>query len=443
MEDMIIQHNMQAENGSGIFKRVNRDKKRDSERLSSGYRINRSADDAAGLAISEKLRTQIRGLSKAGDNIQDGISLLQTADGALSEISNVIHRMRELCVQGANDTNADEDRNAIQQELNHMSQCIDDILEHTEFNTMKILRLGDAYIDYVETVIGTLPPNVTLSSNILQSGALSPPGPGRPPANYAFATIDFSALKTAADVQTLLDTGFYTTCCTCDNKYNIRFVNNSSTPSQNVGRNPVFDVNIQGLTSGADVVNAIVRTVRTNHFTEFMVDPADRGKLIIYDNRPGQQPYPAQDRGVVEPQLIHTDAVINDPGGLQIQVGPNAGQLVPLNLPTLSSAILGVDMLNVGNNMVANRALELADEALDMLNFERSKIGALQNRLEYAYDYAMNAEENQQAAESRIRDADMADEMVAYTTKDILEQVAQSMIAQSNRKPEMVLSLLG
>ena len=93
--------------------------------------------------------------------------------------------------------------------------------------------------------------------------------------------------------------------------------------------------------------------------------------------------------------------------------------------------------------MVANRSLELADEALDMLNFERSKIGALQNRLEYAYDYAMNAEENQQAAESRIRDADMADEMVAYTTKDILEQVAQSMIAQSNRKPEMVLSLLG
>ena len=124
---MVIQHNMQSENGNGIFKRVNRDKRRGTERLSTGYRINRAADDAAGLAISEKLRTQIRGLSKAGDNIQNGISLLQTADGAMREISNVIHRMRELCVQGANDTNAEADRDAIQQELNQMSQCIDDI----------------------------------------------------------------------------------------------------------------------------------------------------------------------------------------------------------------------------------------------------------------------------------------------------------------------------
>jgi len=432
---------MQSENGNGIFKRVNHDKRRAAERLASGYRITHAADDAAGLAISEKLRTQIRGLGKAGDNIQDGISLLQTADGALGEISNVLHRMRELCVQGANDTNAEEDRDAIQQEINHMSKCIDDILEHTEFNTMKILRLGDAYIEYVETVIGTLPSNVTLSGNLLQSGPL-PPLTNQTQANYAFATIDFSALKTAADVQSLIDTGFYTTCCTCDNKYNIRFVNNGSTPSQNVGRNPVFDVNIQGLTSGADVVNAIVRTVSTNHFTEFMVDQTDRSKLVIYDYRPGQMPWPQQNRGILKPELIHTDALFKDPGGLKIQVGPNAGQVVSMDLPTLSSAILGVDMLNVKNNMNANRALELADEALDMLNTERSKIGALQNRLEHAYEYAMNAEENQQAAESRIRDADMADEMVAYSAKDILEQVAQSMIAQSNRKPEMVLALL-
>ena len=134
--------------------------------------------------------------------------------------------------------------------------------------------------------------------------------------------------------------------------------------------------------------------------------------------------------------------MITDPGGLQIQVGPNAGQLVPLELPTLSSAILGVDMLNVNNNMIANHSLEQADEALAMLNLERSRIGALQNRLEYAYNYAMNAEENQQAAESRIRDADMADEMVAFSAKDILAQVAQSMIAQSNNRPETVLALL-
>ena len=253
---MVIQHNMQSENGNGIFKRVNRDKRRGTERLSTGYRINRAADDAAGLAISEKLRTQIRGLSKAGDNIQNGISLLQTADGAMREISNVIHRMRELCVQGANDTNAEADRDAIQQELNQMSQCIDDILEHTEFNTMKILKLGDAYIDYIETVVGKLPPNVKMPDNLLQIGPL----PSFPAGiSYASAVVDFSAITSAADVQALVDTGFYTTCCTCDNKYNIRFVDNGSEPSKNVGRNPVFDVNIHGMTNGADVVKAIVQ----------------------------------------------------------------------------------------------------------------------------------------------------------------------------------------
>lgn len=314
---MVIQHNMQSENGNGIFKRVNRDKRRGTERLSTGYRINRAADDAAGLAISEKLRTQIRGLSKAGDNIQNGISLLQTADGAMREISNVIHRMRELCVQGANDTNAEADRDAIQQELNQMSQCIDDILEHTEFNTMKILKLGDAYIDYIETVVGKLPPNVKMPDNLLQIGPL----PSFPAGiSYASAVVDFSAITSAADVQALVDTGFYTTCCTCDNKYNIRFVDNGSEPSKNVGRNPVFDVNIHGMTNGADVVKAIVQSVKTNHFTRFMADPADGGKLIVYDYRPGQTPNEPLDRGILKPELIRTETVITDPGNMQIQV---------------------------------------------------------------------------------------------------------------------------
>lgn len=438
---MVIQHNIQALNGNRICNRVLRAKNRASEHLASGYRINCSADNASGLAISEKFLSQVRGLGKAEDNIQHGISLLQTADGALGEISNVIHRIRELCVQGADDINVEDDREAIQKEIGHMSQCIDDILEHTEFNTKKILKLGEAYVKYVETVVGTLPPNVTISGNSLQSGAL-PPFTATTSADYAFATIDFSALQTAADVQTLLETGFYTTCCTCDNKYNIRFIDNNSEPSKNVGRNPVFDVNIHGLTNGADVVDAIVKSVTTNHYTEFMVDSTDSRKLCIYDNRPNQQAYPAQNRGILQPELIHTDAVIDDPSGLQIQVGPNARQLVQLDLPTLSSAVLGVDTLSVKSNLAANTSLGRVDIALDTVNRERSKIGALQNRLEHAYEYAMDAEENQQTAESLLRDADIADEMLLYASGDILAQVAQSMIVQANQKPETVLSLL-
>lgn len=317
---MVIQHNMQAQNGSRTFKKVNRQKGRESERLGSGYRINRAADDAAGLSMSEKLRTQIRGLSKAEDNIQNGISLLQTADGALGEVTNVVQRMRELCVQGANDTYVEADREAIQKELNELSDCIDNILEYTEFNTMKILKLGEASINYIETVVGTLPTNVTVSGD-LQPAPLPPMGTTF---NYSFATIDFSSLQSAADVQTLIDTGFHTTCCTCDNKYNIRFTNNQSDPSVNVGRNPVFDVNITGITSGAGVVNAIVNRVNTNHFTKFMADPTNSAKLIVYDYRPGQVPYIPQNRGIVKPELIRTDARIDDPANIQIQAGANA-----------------------------------------------------------------------------------------------------------------------
>ncbi len=435
---MVIQHNMQAQNGSRTFKKVNRQKGRESERLGSGYRINRAADDAAGLSMSEKLRTQIRGLSKAEDNIQNGISLLQTADGALGEVTNVVQRMRELCVQGANDTYVEADREAIQKELNELSDCIDNILEYTEFNTMKILKLGEASINYIETVVGTLPTNVTVSGD-LQPAPLPPMGTTF---NYSFATIDFSSLQSAADVQTLIDTGFHTTCCTCDNKYNIRFTNNQSDPSVNVGRNPVFDVNITGITSGAGVVNAIVNRVNTNHFTKFMADPTNSAKLIVYDYRPGQVPYIPQNRGIVKPELIRTDARIDDPANIQIQAGANAMQLVKMDLPTLSSAILGVDLLGVESNLIANNSLERVDMALEDLNGERSKIGALQNRLEYAYSYAENAEENQQAAESLLRDNNMAESMMKFVSTDILSQVSQSMISQANQNSDTVLSLL-
>lgn len=276
---MIIQHNMQAQNGNRIYKRAMRARGDASERLASGYRINRAADDAASLSISEKLRTQIRGLDKAKDNIQNGISLIQTAESAMGEINNVMQRMRELCVQGANDTYVDADREDIQREIAELANCIDNIVDFTEFNTKKILNLGEAYTTYIETVVGILSPKVQISGD-LQSGVFPPLTPITG-ANYAFSVMDFSAIQNTADVQSLVETGFYSTCCTCDNKYNIRFTDNNSELSKNVGRNPVFDVNIDGLTNGAAVVEAIVKTVATNHYTEFMIDPANRYQLYI------------------------------------------------------------------------------------------------------------------------------------------------------------------
>ena len=269
---MVVQHNLSAMNTSRQLNGVTSSLSKSTEKLSSGYRINRAADDAAGLSISEKMRSQIRGLNKASDNAQDGISLIQVAEGALNETHSILQRMNELATQAANDTNTSSDRKAIQQEVDQLTSEIDRIRSTTQFNTQNLL----------------------------------------------------------------------------DGKFSAK----------------------------------------------------------------------------------------------NLQIGSLSGQSISISVSNMNATSLGVNALKVSSFSGAGEAMSKIQAAIDKVSTQRSKLGALQNRLEHTINNLDTTSENTQAAESRIRDTDMADEMVQYSKNNILSQAGQSMLSQANQQTQGVLSLL-
>lgn len=269
---MVVQHNLTAMNTSRQLGITTTGLQKSTEKLSSGYKINRAADDAAGLSISEKMRNQIRGLNKAASNTQDGISLVQTAEGALNEVHSMLQRVSELAVQASSDVNGTADRTAIKDEIDELKEEIDRVATTTQFNKMNILD------------------------------------------------------------------GSFT--------------------------------------------------------------------------------------------------------GKSIQVGANSGQNITIDIESMKATELGFDKTDVSDYSKANEVLDAAQAAIEELSSRRSKLGATQNRLEHTYDNLNNISENTQAAESRIRDTDMAAEMVSFSKNNILQQAGQSMLAQANQANQGVLSLL-
>ena len=269
---MVVQHNMTAANSNRQLGIVTSAQAKSSEKLSSGYRINRAADDAAGLAISEKMRSTIRGLDKASTNAQDGISLIQTAEGALNETHSILQRMNELATQAANDTNTTVDRNSIQTEINQLTSEIDRIQSTTQFNTMNLL-----------------------------DGSFS---------------------------------------------------------------------------------------------------------------------------------------------GKNLQVGSLSGQNIGITISNMNASSLGVTGLSMSSFGSAGSAMSAIQKAIDSVSTQRAELGAYQNRLEHTIANLDTTSENTQASESRIRDTDMAKEMVTYSKNNILAQAGQSMLAQANQANQGVLSLL-
>lgn len=269
---MVVQHNLSAMNTNRQLGAVTNAMSTSTEKLSSGYRINRAADDAAGLSISEKLRSQIRGLDKASSNAQDGISLIQVAEGALNETHSILQRMNELATQAANDTNTSTDRTAIQAEVEQLTSEIDRIRSTTQFNTMNLLD---------------------------------------------------------------------------------------------------------------------------GNFT-----------------------------------------------GKKLQVGATSGQTIVLSISNMNASGIGVKGLSVASNTSAGKAMKAIQSAITLVSNQRSVLGAIQNRLEHTINNLDATSENTQAAESRIRDTDMASEMVEYSKNNILQQAGQSMLAQANQQTQGVVSLL-
>lgn len=347
------------------------------EKLSSGLRINRAGDDAAGLAISEKMRGQIKGLNMATKNAQDGISLIQTAEGALNETHSILQRMRELAVQSSSDTNTAADRAELQKEVTQLKSEMDRIANQTQFNTMDLLK-GD-FATGLNEATGT--------STLL--------------ADQAFVSMSFSGLT--ADTWTLT--------AQADHSYTL--TNGAATetlisniPVAGVAGNIVF-----GGPNGQSV------TITVN---DFYAD--DAFTTLAFE--------------------------VTGASELKFQIGANANQSISVSIDDMritagtNANIIGLVGVDISTQDGANTAITTIDAAITQVSTTRATLGAYQNRLEHTINNLGTTAENLTASESRIRDVDMAAEMVEFTKKNILAQAGTAMLAQANMRPQSVLQLL-
>lgn len=462
-----ITHNMSAMNAQRQFNQVSVGLKKTTEKVSSGYRINRAADDAAGLTISEKMRSQIRGLNQGADNIQDGISLMQIADGALAEVSDMVHRLNELSIKSANGTNTSQDRMALQAEADQILEEIDRIGATTEFNTMKIFDKSE-----IEKRIGPITNLVTSPSADLghMKEAYQYPGDGK---YYPAATLDFS--KITADNIDRLNGCFFSFNCGlgCSEVFHITFItgqdgNQSTYPSNlNTASTHKYVVDISGCTSGPELTSRVMDFIQahpsTNHSSSdtpkdvsvshaTSLTTADGGNtLVIYTNRDSygrtsaadaKNTYSTGTRGGVNfsslTSLLEQDPVLD----FNIQCSNSYDDCELIHTRPMNSEILGLSGFDITTQEAAQISMDRISNALSTVSSHRSEYGAFQNRLEHSYANVMNIAENTQAAESAIRDADMATEIANMTKDQILSQAGIAMMTQANMSKEGILTLL-
>ena len=399
---MRIQHNISALNAYRQLGSNNNQVSKNLEKLSSGYRINRAGDDAAGLAISEKMRGQIRGLNQATSNAQDGISLIQTAEGGLNETHAILQRMRELAVQSSNGTYQDAvDRENLNKEMTSLKSEIDRIASSTHFNKINLLDGSSASPFSGTATIGGAAVTVDSSAST---------------ANASFA-VDNTATKgiavTFADTTGAATVTFGTK--TSANTYTAADVNKAIKDAANAIIDNTSSTAAQ-VTSAKIALNTTVSLDKDISFT-------------------------ADQTGVTGSS---TQAATGAKGPIVFQIGANGStdQQVALSMKDMSSTGIGVDIVAVDTQANANSAIGTLDTAINLVSGTRADLGALQNRLEHTVNNLGTTAENLTAAESRIRDVDMAKEMVEMTKNNILAQAAQSMLAQANTQPQGVLQLL-
>lgn len=560
MAGMVVQHNLNAINANNKMNINVSGTKKATEKLSSGYQINRAGDNAAGLAISEKMRSQIRGLSQATKNANDGISLIQTAEGGLNETHSILQRMRELAVQSANGTYQDDtNREAIQLEVDALKSEIDRIASSTEYNGMKLLDgslggtttgttdFGARYgvLISANTVVdganNKLKENLSLEGATLTSSvngvtvtlADTASGVGGENAQWDAAgttlTINLKAgqsysqsqindliknatmakadaagtpqASTPADVELKLKSGVFTfqKAETFKTSAGVRAASNDTDlveylingTDQNDGYADTikFTSNNYGedtrkLKIATDVAAGkewVATTTANNEGTgikdgEFTLHLAtgveyteeDIQNLLkqagldytvtLTDSKTpdGDKSFYAQ-KVVAEADAtaieigkttagagLGSDKLTGTGKGLTFQIGANGveDQRVTLNVNDMSSTAIGVANADVSTQDAANKAIDMVDTAVKTVSMQRAGLGALQNRLEYTVNNLTTTNENLTAAESQIRDTDMATEMINYTKNNILQQASQAMLAQANQQPQAILQLL-
>ncbi|MBY7026515.1 MULTISPECIES: flagellin [Clostridium] len=456
---MIINHNMNAMNAHRNMGMNTVNSGKSMEKLSSGLRINRAGDDAAGLAISEKMRGQIRGLDQASRNAQDGISLIQTAEGALNETHSILQRMRELSVQGSNDTNNENDRGQIQKEMDQLRNEIDRISNTTEFNTKKLLN-GDSD---VKSKLGT-----ALEGNIKVTGSSDKTVAGT---EFAITKVEVAtAEKATTAIATNADTTANITLKVGDKKLELASATkkedivdkvNEFLKKEGIDATASAESNKLVITSnkvGSDVKLAKITddaattgteadaTVAVGTNAKITVDGKEiegKGNTIeINDEIAGAKGLTIDVKTAVASATADTGKVTIDSVGMNLQIGANEGQNIALSIGNMSSKELGVDSIDVSDAKKSDVAVTTIQSAIDKVSAERSKLGAYQNRLEHTINNLGTSSENLTAAESRVRDVDMAKEMMSFSKNNILSQAAQAMLAQANQQPQGVLQLL-
>ncbi len=499
---MVVQHNLTAMNSNRMFGLTAAAQAKSTEKLSSGYKINRAADDASGLAISEKMRKQIRGLTQASANAQDGISTVQTAEGALTEVQDMLQRMNELAVKAANGTNADTDRTAIQQEIDQLTTEIDRVAETTKFNETYLLK-GDASVakkttysynkftsatnatatfvaDKVTGMKVTFTASTSSISNTtsinelvkaLRDSGLSltansrwdttlNSGKGKAATTtYALTLNGEAGTKFSVSVGTLSATGITFTVYNANGvslgTIRVGGYNLTATSSTNFTNTVVFNA--------TDVTGARCKSVQAAYYdkdgNKIAANGLDRYFGTTYTGKSdtigrnyalagAAQVYDA----VGNATTLNAKAIANTrdlTGDLQVKlhVGADAtsNNQITMNLKAMSAKGLGINglKLNGDSDSNAREAIEKIKEALTKVSSQRSELGAVQNRLEHTINNLDNVVENTTSAESEIRDTDMASEMVKYSNQNILSQAGQAMLAQANQSNQGVLSLLG
>ena len=410
---MVVQHNLTAMNSNRMLGVTTSKQAKSTEKLSSGYKINRAADDAAGLSISEKMRKQIRGLTQASSNAQDGISAVQTAEGALNEVQDMLQRMNELAVKAANGTNSEDDRNYIQDEVNQLIKEIDRVSTTTKFNETYLLK-GDDAVKFTEST--------NKKMTVAQANGGAP------------AKITFSVAGTKTE----------------DGKSDATF---------NVfGKN--YSVRIEEDDTDATIATKLAKAMNADKLSdadagEFEADAAAGDGSITLT---------AATKKAIKDTTTFTDKnfTVKSSGVLTLDLHVGADSTsdnqISVDIKQMSADVLGLKtgnsttgtnagdldtlLVNGKDDKHARDAIDTISAALQEVSKQRSALGAAQNRLEHTIANLDNVVENTTSAESSIRDTDMATEMVKYSNNNILAQAGQAMLAQANQSNQGVLSLL-
>ena len=480
---MVVQHNLRAMNANRMLGITQGTLSKSAEKLSSGYKVNRAADDAAGLSISEKMRKQIRGLSQASLNAEDGISAVQTAEGALTEVHDMLQRMNELAVKASNGTNALSDRQTIQDEVDQLLTEIDRVSETTKFNETYLLK-GDKDTKTVTVnaqdagITGTMTQNTTRATftmNALSLGDTIKIGGTEYTIGSNVANVKDSIANATAGELITVDGTQYTVV---------------AAGQANADKNMLEIGDIQDKIAAGST--AIYKGKTLTAMTDNTGADIGANKVAVDDQRPqvitadkayemiAQELRLASSVGATKTSAENNTTGGNAPGadttlyktggkvngkdvivyGLDkgeverkegltfaLHVGADADMTnkISVQIDALDTAGLGIQGLNVKDSTGASAtyAIDAIADAVAHVSAQRSLLGAVQNRLEHTINNLDNVVENTTAAESQIRDTDMATEMVKYSNANILSQAGQSMLAQGNQANQGVLSLLG